>query len=186
MNAQFASLALSLIAMQVARKIPMDSDPNVLLYVRVGYIASQLFCLGAYYYISMKIKQKNDTTVLKYVEPKGPMSQDAGELVTTTYRDYDLAEVSKAVRGVYIGIAMMAFLHLYMKFNPPLFVQALTAVKGLYDSKPIAIHLLGKPATGELKRPFKTGGMFGAASDPVTDAASIKDAESKPAAKKDE
>jgi len=66
MNSQVASLALSLGAMQLARKIPMDSDPNALLYVRIGYITSQLLCLAVYYYTSMKIKQKNDTTVLKY------------------------------------------------------------------------------------------------------------------------
>jgi len=186
MNSQIANLALSLGGMQIARKIPMDSDPQILLYVRVGYVTAQLLCLAVYYYTSIKIKQKNDQTVLKYVEPKNPMSTDSGGLVTTTVRDYDLAEVSKLVRGVYMGVAMMAVLHLYMKFNPPLFVQALTGLKGIYDAKPVQIHLFGKPATGDLKRPFKVGGMFGAAADPATDAASIKEAESKPAPKKDE
>ena len=35
------------------------------------------------------------------------------------------------------------------------------ALKNLYDSKPIKIHILGEPAEGELKRPFKAVGMFG-------------------------
>lgn len=35
------------------------------------------------------------------------------------------------------------------------------ALKNLYDSKPIKIHILGEPAEGELKRPFKTAGLFG-------------------------
>ena len=35
------------------------------------------------------------------------------------------------------------------------------ALKNLYDSKPIKIHILGQPAEGELKRPFKAGGLFG-------------------------
>jgi len=186
MNAQFANLAISLGAMQLARKIPMDSDPQILLYVRIGYAVSQLICLAVYYYTSMKIKQKNDQTVLKYVEPKGPMSTEPGSLVATTFRDYDLAETSKLVRGVYMGVAMMAFLHGYMRFNPPLFIQGLMALKGLYDAKPVAIYLLGKPATGDLKRPFKAGGMFGAAGDPATDAAAVKEAEGKPGGKKDE
>jgi hypothetical protein len=42
--------------------------------------------------------------------------------VTTTNRDYDLGEISKLTRGVYIGCAMMCFLHLYMKYTQPLFV----------------------------------------------------------------
>jgi len=186
MNAQVANLVISLGGMQLARKIPMDTNPEVLMYVRIAYVSVQLLCLAVYYYTSMKIKQKNDTTVLKYVEPKNPMSTDSGGLVTTTIRDYDLGEVSKLVRGIYMGVAMMGVLHLYMKFNPPLFVQALTALKGIYDAKPVAIYLLGKPAEGDLKRPFKAGGMFGAAGDPATDAASIKEAESKPAPKKEE
>ena len=61
-----------------------------------------------------------------------------------------------------MGIAMMAFLHLYMKFTQPLFIQALMGIKGLYDAKPVHIHILGKPAEGDLKRPFKAGGgLFG-------------------------
>ena len=35
-------------------------------------------------------------------------------------------------------------------------------IKGLYDAKPVAIHVLGRAAEGDLKRPFKAaGGMFG-------------------------
>ena len=35
------------------------------------------------------------------------------------------------------------------------------ALKNLYDSKPVKIHILGQPAEGELKRPFKAAGLFG-------------------------
>lgn len=77
-----------------------------------------------------QIKKRDDTTVLKYVEPKAPMvreqpgrgflsscarssqSQEPGALVTTTNRDYDLGQCSQGVRGVLFGIAMMGFLHL--------------------------------------------------------------------------
>jgi len=61
-----------------------------------------------------------------------------------------------------MGIAMMGFLHIYMKYTQPLFIQALMGLKNLAEAKPLAIHLLGKAAVGDLKRPFKTGGgMFG-------------------------
>jgi hypothetical protein len=60
-----------------------------------------------------------------------------------------------------MGIAMMAVLHLYFKYTQPLFIQALMGLKNLYDAKPVAIHILGHPAEGELKRPFKTPSMFG-------------------------
>lgn len=61
-----------------------------------------------------------------------------------------------------MGIAMMCVLHLYMQYTQPLFIQAIMGLKGLYDAKPVAIYVLGKPAEGELKRPFKqSGGFFG-------------------------
>ncbi len=49
-------------------------------------------------------------------------------------------------------------------YTQPLFIQALMGLKTLYDAKPVSIHLLGKPAEGDLKRPFKVGGMFGGTS----------------------
>ncbi len=56
---------------------------------------------------------------------------------------------------------MMAVMHGYFKVTEPLFVQALMGVKGLFDAKPIAIHILGKPATGDLKRPFSSPSLMG-------------------------
>lgn len=38
----------------VAKKVPMD-DPEVLNYVRIGYVTSQAIVLGVYYYISYKV-----------------------------------------------------------------------------------------------------------------------------------
>jgi len=180
------NLLISLGAMQLARKIPFE-DPEVLNYVRVAYATTQLLVLGVYYYISMKIKQKNDQTVLKYVEASNGMTQEPGKLIVTTNRDYDLSETAKLVRGVYMGLAMMTFLHVYMHYTQPLFVQALMGIKGLYDAKPVALYVLGKPAEGDLKRPFKgAANMFGATSDPQTDKASIDEAEKKAGAKKDD
>ncbi|KAL4062192.1 inorganic phosphate transporter Pho88 [Scleroderma yunnanense] len=185
MNAGVQNIVISLGAMQVARRIPFD-DPVVLNYVRLGYITSQVIILGTYFYISYKVKQKNDQTVLKYVDQPSPMSSDAGGLVTTTVRDYDLSETSKLLRGAYFGIAMMTFFHLYLKYTQPLFIQALMGLKNLYDAKPVAIHILGRPADGDLKRPWKAQAMFGAATGPQTDSASIAEAEKKIGSKKDD
>lgn len=67
-----------------------------------------------------QIRKKNDLTVIKYVQPKSPMQPDSkDELVTTTVRDYDLAETSKAMKGLFTGMAFMGFLHLYMGYIPP-------------------------------------------------------------------
>ncbi|KIK02194.1 hypothetical protein K443DRAFT_677834 [Laccaria amethystina LaAM-08-1] len=184
MNSGAQNLVISLGAMQLARKIPFE-DPLVLNYVRAGYVLAQVIVLGVYYYVSLVIKRKNDQTVLKYVEAPPSMSKEPGNLVTTTVRDYDLSETSKLLRSVYLSIAMMAVMHLYFNFTQPLFIQALMGIKGLYDAKPVSIHLLGNLAVGELKRPFKVAGLFGPPTGPLTDAAAIAEAE-KRASKKEE
>ncbi|KAF5359229.1 hypothetical protein D9756_002866 [Leucocoprinus leucothites] len=185
MNPAIQNLVVSLVAMQLARRIPFD-DPVVLNYVRMGYVTAQVIILGTYFWVSLTIKSKNDQTVLKYVEAPSPMSGDQGKLVTTTVRDYDLAETSKLLRSAYFGIAMMAVMHGYFKFTQPLFVQALMGLKGLFDAKPIAIHILGKPATGDLKRPFSSPSLMGPAPGPKSDAASIAEAEKRAGAKKED
>lgn len=101
----------------------------------------------------------------------------------------------------------MAFMHIYLKYTQPLFIQALMGLKNLYDAKLVAIHVLGRPAEGDLKRPFKSAGMFGGTfrssaayssftdtsllrtatpAGPATDNASIAEAEKRVGAKKDE
>lgn len=38
----------------MARKVPFD-DPDVLNYVRIGYVVSQVLILAVYYFISYKV-----------------------------------------------------------------------------------------------------------------------------------
>ncbi|BGP58381.1 hypothetical protein JCM8202_001883 [Rhodotorula sphaerocarpa] len=160
MNPAITNLLVSLGAMQVARKIDFE-DEQVLLYTRIFYASIVLLQLGVYYFTTLKIKQKNDLKVLKYTEPAKPMSGEGPTQVTTTVKDYDLAETSKAIRGVLMGVAFMGFMHGYMKYTQPLFIQGIMPIKSLYDSKILKIHLLGQPATGDLKRPFEAApGMF--------------------------
>lgn len=66
------------------------------------------------------------------------------------------------LRGVLMGVAMLAVMHLYFKYTQPLFIQGLMGLKNLYEAKTIAIHVFGKKAEGDLARPFKAApGMFG-------------------------
>ena len=98
--------------------MPYDK-PETLLYLRIAYVVSQLIQFGVMYFLSLKVKAKNDLTTLKYVEPKSAGSQEPGALVTTTNRDYDLAEISKQMRSTLMGVGMIAFMHLYLKYTQP-------------------------------------------------------------------
>ena len=69
---------------------------------------------GMAYMHPQQIRNKNDNTLLKYVETK-PFSSQTGEppaVTFTTVRNYDLLEVSKAMRGLATGIGMTLFMHL--------------------------------------------------------------------------
>lgn len=189
MSAAIANLAFMFGAMQVAKRIPFDDNPEYITYARIAYVSAQLICILINYYCSFRVKKANDLTVLKYVEPKSPMSQEPGELVTTTHRDYDLNEISKATRGVLMGTIMVAVMHLYMGYTNPLVIQSILPIKNAFESKHALIWIWGKPATGDLKRPFKAApGMFGmgAQGGPQTDKKAIAEAEKAGGNKKDE
>ena len=74
---------------------------------------------------------------------------------------------------------MMAFMHIYLKYTNPLLIQSIIPVKGAFEGNLVKVHIFGKPAVGDLKRPWKaSGGMMGMGQGaPVTDKASVEAAE---------
>ncbi|CAD6883919.1 unnamed protein product [Tilletia laevis] len=164
MNAALGNIAIMLGANQLVKRIPFDEQPELVIYARIAYVTAQVLCLAIFYFCSIRIKRANDLTVLKYVEPKSPMSQDPGEMVTTTHRDYDLADVRKAMRGIITGMLMVGVMHGYLKYTNPLVIQSILPIKNALESKQALLWIWGKPATGDLKRPFKAAAsLFGGA-----------------------
>ena len=87
-------------------------------------------------------------------------SSEEGKLVTTTVHAYDTQQVKTLWRGQLMGVGMMAFMHLYLKYTNPLLIQSIIPLKGALESNMVKIHLYGAPAIGDLKRPFKAAGGF--------------------------
>ncbi|KAL1854908.1 hypothetical protein VTK73DRAFT_8639 [Phialemonium thermophilum] len=159
LNPQVTNLLIILGMMQVSKKIPFD-DPNVLNMCRAAYVLSNLVILGIYLYIKSVIDKKKDLTTLKYVEPAPLGSTEEGKLVTTTVHAYDLAQLKTLMRSQMMGVAMMAFMHLYLKYTNPLLIQSIIPLKGAFEANLTKIHLFGQPAAGDLKRPFKQSAGF--------------------------
>lgn len=182
MNPVVSNLVLMLVMMQISRRLDME-NPDVLLYIRIGYLACQAAALGIYLITRLKITQKNDLTTLKYVEPANPLSGETeAKPVVTTVKEYDLKQVNQQIRSVFTSLAMMGFMHLYMKYSNPLFMQSISSVKSALESNIVKIHLFGKPASGDLKRPFKAApgllaGLGGGLQDVKTDKQSVENAE---------
>jgi hypothetical protein len=116
-------------------------------------------------------------TTLKYVEPAPMGTGEEPKPVTTTNMDYDKGQLRQLLRSQLMGVGMMGVMHLYMKYTNPLLIQSIIPLKGAIESNLVKIHIFGKPATGDLARPFKAGGGFMSAGQPKSDKASIENAE---------
>lgn len=168
--------------MQVLRRLDLE-DPDILLYVRIGYAACQLIAFGVCLYVKFQINKKNDLTTMKYVEPANPMGGNPEpKAVVTTVKEYDLQQIDSQIKGIFTSLAMMGVMHLYMKYTNPLVMQSVSSVKSALETNIVKIHLWGQPASGELKRPFKAAPGFllaftGGAGEVKTDKASIDAAE---------
>ncbi|KAF2841402.1 inorganic phosphate transport PHO88 [Patellaria atrata CBS 101060] len=159
LNPQITNLVIILFFMQLSKKIPFD-DPNVLNGVRGLYICSNIIIASLYFYCYQQINNKRDMTVIKYVEPSPMGSTEEPKSVTTTIHSYDLGQVRALVKSQAMGIAMMCLMHLYFKYTNPLLIQSIIPLKGAFEGNLVKIHVLGQPATGDLKRPWKAAGGF--------------------------
>ncbi|KAK9477459.1 inorganic phosphate transporter Pho88 [Lipomyces japonicus] len=147
--------------MQASKKIPFE-DPQVVQYARLAYVLSNVILFGIYFIVRLKINSKNDLTTLKFVEPPSQFGGSSErKLTTTTVKDYDLQQVSSAVRSSFTGIAILLFMHFKLGYTNPLVMQSILPIKSLFEQKVVQIHLFGKPATGDLKRPFQAPSLFG-------------------------
>lgn len=90
-------------------------------------------------------------------------STEEPKAVTTTIHDYDTTQLKALYKAQLMGVGMMAFMHLYLGYTNPLVIQSIIPLKGAFEGNLIKIHVLGQPAVGELKRPFKAAaGIMGA------------------------
>ena len=103
-------------------------------------------------------------------------STEEAKTVTTTIHAYDGSQLRQAWRGQLMGVGMMAVMHLYFKYTNPLLIQSIIPVKSALESNLAKVHLWGKPASGDLKRPWKASG-FMQGGELKTDKKSIEAAE---------
>jgi hypothetical protein len=101
-----------------------------------------------------------DMTVLKYVEPPPMGSTEEPKAVTTTVHAYDLQQLRGLFKAQLMGVGMMAVMHLYFKYTNPLLIQSIIPLKGAFEGNLVKVHVLGQPATGDLKRPWKANAGF--------------------------
>jgi len=78
-----------------------------------------------------------------------------------TAEEYDREEVMKAVKQTLLGLTITVGLVYKFELIQPLFIQSFMMWKTVLFSSLVQIHIFGKKAEGELKRPFKVDSPFG-------------------------
>ena len=73
---------------------------------------------------------------------------------------------------------MMAVMNVYFKYTNPLLIQSIIPLKGAFEGNLIKVHVFGKAAIGDLKRPWKASGPMGMGGGEIkSDRKSIEEAE---------
>ncbi|KAG9234598.1 putative inorganic phosphate transport protein PHO88 [Amylocarpus encephaloides] len=159
LSPQITNLIIILGMMQVSKRIPME-DPQTLMLIRAGYILSNIIIISVYAYTHFVINKKKDMTTLKYVDQPQMGSTEEPKLITTTVHKYDVEQIKSLYKAQLMGVGMMAVMHLYFKYTNPLLIQSIIPLKGAFEGNEVKIHLFGKPAIGDMKRPFKAAAGF--------------------------
>ena len=123
------------------------------------FLTAQTSIMLINYYIQRRVLSKADSTALAYSEPASWSSPNE-KTVETTVQAYDMEKIKEALKQTFSVVALVLCLHMYGGYIRPLVIQSVLPLKNLYSSPLFQIHILGKPATGELQRPFKVASPF--------------------------
>jgi len=166
-----------LFSMSFISKIDFEHDEIKRKYLFIVYGVSQGLTLLIAGLIYMKIKAKNEkglihiknTGVVANAQAAVDKDNAENEVTTFTIMEYDMSKVKQMAGNTLLTVALSCFL--YYKFNiiKPLAIQSIFAIKNIIDQPLVSIHLLGKPATGDLARPFKANNFLAPKEESVTD-----------------
>ncbi|CEG76653.1 hypothetical protein RMATCC62417_11515 [Rhizopus microsporus] len=180
LNSPYFGIGSFIFFQQLSKFLHLDNHVQSLRFL---YLFAQFVILALHFYLIYAIKNKNDQTILKYVEPAAQSwdgTETPDQLVNTTVMEYDINEVKKSMKQSFVGIALIAFIHLKFGYIQPLLVQSILGFKTFLMTKEARLHIWGAKATGDLRRPFRIEAPFGLVSEkkqPKTDKGSIKKAE---------
>lgn len=155
LNHPLATIAIVLLSAQLLRFFDL-SNPKAILMIRFAYLVTQMAMLAFWTWmrgVVQRSKQSGET--LEYEEPAKPFSPEPPRKVKITVAEYDGLEIGKQMQQTIVGTIIMLLLHYFFGLVQPLFLQLILPWKGLITNPLVLIHLLGMPARGALKRPFK-------------------------------
>lgn len=156
-----AEYLLPAFAFWVAAQLPKD-DPEAVLALRVGLGLLVVAYVVGYGLVLRRIAARCDRTVLLYFplkkDKKGRRvpdeARDPSEAVVTTAVEYDGAQLRAHTLKSALAFVVLTGTHLAFNALTPVAFALFMAPWRFVSDPLVSIHLLGKPATGELARPF--------------------------------
>ncbi|KAJ2779890.1 branched-chain-amino-acid transaminase bat2 [Coemansia javaensis] len=154
--------------MHIVKRAGLEA-PEYVPMIRAAYAVATAAILALTFHLKSLIQKRNDTTALEYDDPT-PGSQNA-RIVTTACK-YDLGEVAKLQKSTLLTVAIVASMHKFGGYTQPLILQTLLPALNMYKNPLFQIHVLGRPATDSLKRPWIPENPFAALTGQNNNAAS--------------
>jgi hypothetical protein len=159
-----AEYALPAFAFWVAAQLPKD-DPEAVLALRVGLALLVAGYVAGYGLVLRRIAARCDRTVFSYYPPKTDKkgrrvpddARDPSEAVVTTAVEYDGAQLRAHTLKAALALVVLTGTHLAFNALTPIAFALFMAPWRFVSDPLVSIHLLGKPAAGELARPFDAG-----------------------------
>ncbi|KAJ1796581.1 phosphate transporter (Pho88) [Coemansia sp. RSA 2399] len=142
--------------MHIVKKAGLE-DPEYMPLIRGVYGVATALMIALVFYLKSTITAKNDTTALEYDDP-APGSQ-GGRVVTTNVK-HDISEIGKLQKSTLLTVGIVIFMHFKFGYIQPLILQTLLPMLNMYKSPLFQIHILGRPATDDLKRPWTPANPF--------------------------
>uniref|UniRef100_A0A7S4R7I3 Inorganic phosphate transporter n=2 Tax=Alexandrium monilatum TaxID=311494 RepID=A0A7S4R7I3_9DINO len=130
-------------------------------HMRVLFVAVQLLSLGTLGLLYRRIKLMPSAGERIHVPALRQWGQELRPAVQQSASEYDISKLTEQLQQLVVGCCILGFIHLKWGYVLPLALQSLSTPLQLVDSPLVQIHLRGRPARGNLKRPFPMVSPFG-------------------------
>lgn len=150
----FANVAFMIITNQFIKYFNL-TDPSYLLFVRVGYAATQAAIVMFLLFLKMKIQSQAPTSgQVEVIEPPAAAGQPPTKRKMTP-KEYDLLEANKQLKGTMSSVLFSVALHYFFKSSHMLIIGSVNAIRALLTSPLVKLYFFKYKAEANLARPFK-------------------------------
>lgn len=153
-SGQLSSILFVFAIVHATKHIDLKNYDNI-FWIRFAYFFSQFLLYVLAIYIKYKIKRTSDKTKIQVTEKQNSLSNEPPRVTEMTVMEYDLKLVQEFIRQTTISTCILLFMHYKWEFIQPLIIQSILPLKAAIFLPIFQIHLLRRPAEGDLKRPFK-------------------------------